>query len=166
VNCVVLIGMPGAGKSTLGVMLAKNIALDFVDTDILIQNKLHCTLQYFLDENGYLALREEEEKVLLAAEYSHQVIATGGSAVYSEAGMARLKSLGPVVLLNVSEEELLRRIDDMDSRGIACAPGQSFHDLFVERQRLYQHYADIVIECDGKNQHTLAQELLVALQET
>jgi len=166
VNCVVLIGMPGAGKSTLGVMLAKNIALDFVDTDILIQNKLHCTLQYFLDEQGFLALRSEEEKVLLAAEFSHQVIATGGSAVYSDAGMARLKALGPVVLLNVSEGELLRRIDDMNTRGIACAPGQSFHDLFIERQRLYQHYADIVIECDGKNQYSLAQELLVKLQDT
>ena len=162
-SSVVLIGMPGAGKSTLGVMLAKNMALDFVDTDMLIQHELHGTLQDYMDQHGYMALRELEEQVLLKAEFDRQVIATGGSVVYSDAGMQRLRSQGKIVLLNVSEAELLRRIDDMASRGIACAPGQTFHDLFVERSALYQKYADIVIECDGKNQHVLATELMALL---
>ncbi|MBU3070193.1 shikimate kinase [Aestuariicella sp. G3-2] len=146
---VILVGMPGAGKSTLGVMLAKALAKDFVDTDLLIQLKAHATLQEVLDAEGYLALRQLEEETLLDCDFENHIVATGGSAVYSEKGMAHLKTYGPVVYLDVSLEELRRRIKDYDSRGIAKRPDQSFESLFEERCELYKQYADITVACTG-----------------
>ncbi|WP_346836757.1 shikimate kinase [Microbulbifer sp. SAOS-129_SWC] len=148
---VVLIGMPGAGKSTLGVLLAKELALDFVDTDVLIQLREEKTLQEIMNESDYLNLRRIEGEVLAAAELPNHVIATGGSAVYSETGMANLRRFGSIVFLNCSADELRRRIHNYESRGIAKAPGQSFEELFEERQALYRHYADITVDCDGRN---------------
>ncbi len=160
VDCISLIGMPGAGKSTLGVLLAKKLAKDFCDTDLFLQKRIGCCLQEYLDVRGHLALREQEEQVLLNSEFSNQIIATGGSAVYSKAGMTRLKSLGPVVLLSVSEEELLRRIDDMQTRGIARHPEQGFHEVYLERMALYECYADITVNCDGKTMQQVLAELI------
>jgi len=145
---IILIGMPGSGKSTLGVLLAKKNGLDFLDTDLVIQVKEGISLQELLDQRGYLALREIEEQVLLATDCHHSVIATGGSAVYSAKGMAHLKSCGPVIYLAVPIDVLKKRIDDYETRGIACQPGQSFESLFEERQKLYQEYADIIISVD------------------
>ncbi len=159
-NSIVLIGMPGAGKSTLGVMLAKEAALDFVDTDVLIQVREGKTLQDILDATDYINLRAIEEETLLSVDLSHHVIATGGSAVYSDKGMKHLKTLGPIVFLNCSLAELRRRIHNYESRGIARRPDQSFEALFEERDLLYRRYADHVIECDGKNQETILAEIL------
>ncbi len=145
---VVLVGMPGAGKSTIGILLAKEVALDFVDTDVLIQVRENKTLQHILDETDYLNLRKIEEEVLLSVDLTHHVIATGGSAIYSAKGMEKLKTLGPVVFLAVSPDELRRRIHNYESRGIACRPGQSFDDLFEERDALYRQYADCVIDAN------------------
>ena len=160
---VVLIGMPGAGKSTIGVLLAKETARDFVDTDVLIQLREDKTLQDILDETDYLNLRRIEEEVLLSVDLSHHVIATGGSAVYSHEGMEKLKTLGPVVYLQASLDELRRRIHNFDTRGIASQPGQSLQDLFAEREALYTKYADITVDCNDKNQEQIIQELLAKL---
>ncbi|WP_439133478.1 shikimate kinase [Pseudomaricurvus sp.] len=146
---IILVGMPGAGKSTLGVMLAKSLAKDFVDTDLLIQLRAHATLQEVLDAEGYLALRRLEEETLLECDFANHIVATGGSAVYSEKGMAHLKTYGPVVYLDVALNELRRRIKDYDSRGIAKRPDQSFESLFEERCQLYRQYADITVNCGG-----------------
>jgi shikimate kinase len=149
---VILVGMPGAGKSTLGVMLAKALAKDFVDTDLLIQLRAQRTLQQILDEQGYLALRQLEEDTLLSCNFDHHIVATGGSAVYSDKGMMHLKTYGPVVYLDVALQELRQRIKDYETRGIAKRPEQSFESLFEERRRLYQQYADITVRCDGLSQ--------------
>lgn len=157
---ITLIGMPGAGKSTIGVLLAKELAKDFVDTDVLIQVREQKTLQEIMDASDYLNLRRIEEEVILSTDLRNHVIATGGSAVYGDAGMQHLKRYGPVVFLSVSLDELQRRIHNYASRGIARRPDQSFDDVFAERNRLYRQYADIVIECDGKNQAAVIEQLL------
>jgi len=149
---VILVGMPGAGKSTLGVMLAKELAKDFVDTDLLIQLRAGQTLQAVLDEQGYQALRALEEETLLECRFTSHIVATGGSAVYSEKGMAHLQSYGTVVYLDVALDELNRRISNYETRGIARRPDQSFEDLFAERKALYERYADIVVDCNGLDQ--------------
>jgi shikimate kinase len=144
---IVLIGMPGAGKSTLGILLAKTLGLAFGDTDLSIQVQQSKTLQQISDDEGYLALRHYEEQVLLSETLTDRVIATGGSAVYSEPGMLRLKEQALVVFLDVCLEELEKRVKDFATRGIARRPDQSFAELFTERRALYNRYADIVIEC-------------------
>lgn len=157
---LILIGMPGAGKSTLGLLLAKNLAKDFIDTDLLIQLEQQKTLQDILHQQGYLALRKHEEQVLLKAQYPNHVIATGGSAVYSDAGMRHLKKFGPIVFLDVAMEELEKRIHNMESRGIARPEGQSFADVYAERRPLYLRYADIVIDCEAKTIEQLIDEVI------
>lgn len=158
-NSLILIGMPGAGKSTLGALLAKNLAKDFVDTDLLIQRASGKTLQTILNEEGYQALRKQEEEVLLGTQLTNHIIATGGSAVYSQAAMQHLQQFGPVIFLDASIEELQKRIHNMDSRGITRRDDQSFSDVYHERRPLYLHYADSVICCDGKDIETLLDEL-------
>ena len=127
---IALIGMPGSGKSTVGVLLAKASGRDFVDTDLLIQSRAGATLQTIVDENGYEALREVEEQVLLSLQLSNHVIATGGSVVYSEPGMAHLKTSSVVVFLDVSLETVRERIGDYSLRGISKRPDQTIEDLF------------------------------------
>ncbi len=162
---VILVGMPGAGKSTLGVMLAKALAKEFVDTDLLIQTRAGQCLQTLLDEEGYLALRQLEEEVLIDCDFSNHVVATGGSAVYSAAGMVSLRGYGRVVFLDVPLDELRSRIHDYDRRGIARRPGQSFESLFDERKSLYLHFSDLVVKCAGKTQEQLLDELVELLSE-
>lgn len=157
---LILIGMPGAGKSTLGLLLAKSLAKDFVDTDLLIQLEHRKTLQDILREQGYLALREAEERVLLNAHYPSHIIATGGSAVYSAAGMRHLKQFGPIIFLDVSIESLDKRIHNMNNRGIARPANQTFAEVYDERRPLYLQYADIVIDCNGKSQEQLVDEVI------
>ncbi|WP_331343863.1 shikimate kinase [Cellvibrio sp. UBA7661] len=157
---VILIGMPGAGKSTLGLLLAKSLAKDFVDTDLLIQLEHRKTLQDILNEQGHLALREAEEKVLLTAQYPNHIIATGGSAVYSSAAMQHLKHFGPIIFLDTPLNILEDRIHNMDTRGIARPANQSFADVYAERRPLYLKYADIVIDCHNKSLEQLIDEVI------
>ena len=164
-NCVILIGMPGAGKSTLGVPVAKQTARDFIDTDVLIQVRENKTLQQILDESGYLVLREVEEQVLKSLQVERSVIATGGSAVYSRAGMTALKCLGPVIFLDVELAELRHRIHNYEGRGIARRADQSFEALFEERRALYLQYADVIIDCNHKSQARILDELQNKLKE-
>ena len=164
-SSIILVGMPGAGKSTLGVMLAKALTKDFVDTDLLIQLNEGQSLQSIMNKQGYLALRDLEEQALLRYEFFNHIVATGGSAVYSEKGMQHLKTFGQVIYLNVSLNELRKRIQNYEQRGIAKRPEQSFADLFEERQSLYQQYADIEIICDGLTDTQCLEKLIKALSQ-
>ncbi len=159
-TCISLIGMPGAGKSTAGILLAKTLAKDFVDTDLLIQQHLGCTLQEYLDQNDYLALRNVEEQILLTHDFNNAVIATGGSAVYSAKAMARLKTLGPRVYLKARFESINSRVTNKASRGIAAAPGTSLHDLYLERVPLYEKSSEIKVVVDDQSLEETVETLV------
>lgn len=161
---IVLIGMPGSGKSTIGVILAKRTSHDFIDTDLLIQSAEHRSLQDILDQDGYLRLREIEARVLQGLDLENHVISTGGSAVYSDEAMQHLRSIGVCVYLDVSVETLRKRITDYETRGIAKRPDQSFADLFDERTRLYRKYADITINGDNLTQDQVCEAIIAELQ--
>lgn len=154
---ITLIGMPGAGKSTTGIILAKNLGLGFLDTDILIQINRQKPLQQIMDERGHIYLREIEEDEVLKINIENNIIATGGSVAYSERAMNHLRSISHVVFLDVSYDELNRRINNFATRGIAKAPEQSFEELFEERQVLYRKYADLVISAEHSTQDETAQ---------
>jgi len=156
---IVLIGMPGSGKSTTGVILAKMTSRDFMDTDILIQTLHGRSLQEIVDTEGHMALRKIEEDVLLDLHCTNHVIATGGSAVYSHAAMTRLKSKGVVVFLDVDLPTLELRINDFDMRGLAKHPDQSLSELFVERFPLYTKHADFTIKCDDLIQEKVSEKI-------
>jgi len=143
---IILIGMPGSGKSTVGVILAKRLSRGFVDTDLLIQTAQQRSLQNIIDTDGYLALRDIEERMLVNLHCSNQVIATGGSAAYSNPAMTHLKRGGVVVFLHADLETLHKRVRDFSDRGLAKCPGQTLDDLFMERFSLYSSYADITID--------------------
>ena len=164
-NNIILTGMPGAGKSTIGVLLAKETGKAFVDTDILIQTREGKTLQTILDDTDYLTLRQIEESVLLTLSQGNQVIATGGSAVYSKPGMRHLKKNASIVFLDVPIAQLLLRIDNFDTRGIARGPDQSFQSLFDEREVLYREYADITIHCGHLPPAEIVRQIISCLQK-
>lgn len=152
--------MPGAGKSTLGIMLAKALAKNFVDTDVEIQLQAGKTLQDIVDTDGYLSLRNIEEQVLLKSCYQNHVIATGGSAVYSDKAMRHLQSFGATVFLDLPLAELQARLTNLATRGLARKPNQSLQELYDERRSLYQHYANITIDCSGKSQDEIVTEII------
>jgi shikimate kinase len=157
---IVLIGMPGSGKSTVGIILAKLTSRDFVDTDLLIQIDQKRPLQDIVDQSGYMALREIEEKILLGLNYRNYVIATGGSAAYSHAAMLHLKQNGTIFFLNVSLPTLESRIFNFSTRGLAKRPEQSLADLFKERYELYTTYADVVIDCNELTQEEICEKII------
>ena len=138
--------MPGSGKSTIGVILAKQLSRGFVDTDLLIQTAQGRSLQRIVDTDGYLALRDIEAQILTDLNCSNQVIATGGSAAYSHTAMTHLKRNGIVVFLHADLETLNKRVHDFSERGLAKSPDQTLDDLFRERLSLYTAYADITID--------------------
>ena len=160
---IVLIGMPGSGKSTVGIVLAKLISCNFVDTDVLIQISQGRTLQDIVDTEGYMVLREIEERILLKLDCFDHIIATGGSAVYSHAAMTHLKSNGVVVFLKVELPILESRIHDFATRGLAKRPEQSIEDLFEERFVLYTKYADVTIECKDFTQEEVCKDIISSI---
>lgn len=157
---LVLIGMPGAGKSTVGVILAKRTSRDFVDTDVLIQTSQRRTLQDIVDTDGYAVLRKIEEDTLLGLSVQDHVIATGGSAVYSKQAMTQLKSHGVIIFLDVDLATLKSRVTDFSSRGLAKRPDQSFAELFDERFALYTKYSDITLKCAGLTQEDVCTRII------
>jgi len=161
---IVLIGMPGSGKSTVGVILAKMLAKSFLDTDILIQKCENRTLQDIIDQEGHMALRAIEEQVLLGITCNHHVIATGGSAAYSEPAMNHLKQQGIMVFLHADLPSLRKRISNYETRGLAKRPDQSFLDLFNERLTLYEKYCDITIPSSELNQEQVSQMVISRLK--
>jgi shikimate kinase len=160
---IVLIGMPGSGKSTVGIILAKFTSRNFIDTDILIQLREGRSLQSIVDTDGHMALRKVEEEVLLALNYRNHVIATGGSAAYSHTAMSHLKKDGIVVFLHAAMDTLKARIQNYATRGLAKRPEQSFADLFDERLTLYRLYADITVPSDNLSQEDVCANILKEL---
>jgi shikimate kinase len=161
---IILIGMPGSGKSIVGVILAKLMSMGFIDTDVLIQTGKGRTLQDIVDRDGYMVLRGIEEEVLLKLDCRDHVIATGGSAVYSPGAMRHLKSKGIAVFLNVDLGTLKSRVHDYDTRGLAKRPDQSVDDLFAERFALYRLYADITIDCAGFTHEEVCERVMNELK--
>ena len=156
---VTLVGMPGAGKSTVGIILAKSLAYGFIDTDVLIQITQQKSLQEIINETDYLYLREVEEQAILKINIEKHIIATGGSAVYSERAMRHLQKISAIVFLKISYDVMLKRVHNFETRGIAKADHQTFQDLFIERQTLYEKYADIVFNCDDQDQEEIGMLL-------
>ena len=162
---IILIGMPGSGKSTVGVILAKMIAKRFLDTDILLQNIEKRSLQDIVDKDGHMALRAVEQRMLLGIQCNNHIIATGGSAAYSEPAMIHLKSKGVIVFLHADLKALNKRIHNYETRGLAKRPEQSFQDLFEERLMLYEKYADITIRSSNMTQDQVCNTIVAELSQ-
>ena len=160
---IILIGMPGSGKSTVGVILAKMTSRSFIDTDVLIQTAEGVSLQEIVDTRGYMDLRKIEENVLLSLNCRNHVIATGGSCVYSRAAMIHLKQDGLCVFLDAPLATLRRRIRNFNTRGLAKKPHQTLGDLFEERRTLYREYADITIACAGRRHEEVCTAIIAAI---
>ncbi len=162
---ITLIGMPGAGKSTLGVALAKKLGYRFVDTDDLVQRGEGRSLSEILSTEGVNSFIEIENEIIAGLSCEKHVIATGGSAVYGVDAMANLKAIGSVAFIDVSLEELDRRLDkDLFKRGVVIKSGSSLEDLYHERQPLYKKYADFSIRTDGMNTRQAVKVLLRAVE--
>lgn len=157
---IVLIGMPGAGKSTAGVLLAKALGKPFVDTDILIQQEEKRKLHEIIEKHGIKHFLHIEEKHILALEVSDCVIATGGSVIYSKKAIEHLKKQGLLVYLQLSLEEIENRLKDITTRGIAMEKGHSLGELYIERKPLYEEHADITIRCSGLNMEEVVEEII------
>lgn len=147
---IILIGMPGAGKSTIGVLLAKALGKAFIDTDLLIQAREGRLLQEVINEDGIGHFLAIEAEVLMSIQTVNSVIATGGSAIYSDQAMAHLKQNGVIVYLKLSYEDVEQRIKNMSSRGIAISKGKTLFDLYRERVPIYEQQGDLVLDCSGK----------------
>ena len=151
-NNVILIGMPGCGKSTVGVVLAKILGYDFVDGDIVIQNKYQKKLWQLIEEMGCEEFISLEDRTLSELECTESVIATGGSAVYGEGAMEHLSSLGLVVYLSLPIEKVIEHIGGTGrSRGVVYRGGADIESLYKERTPLYEKYADVTIDCSQLN---------------
>jgi len=140
--------MPGAGKSTVGVVLAKQMGMQFIDTDILLQVREQATLEQIIERQGYLALRAIERQIIQQLDVQNSVIATGGSAVYNDDAMQNLQRLGAIIYLNVSPKQLSERLGDFMQRGIAAAANASLEQLLEERIPLYKKYAQYTVDSE------------------
>lgn len=144
---IVLIGMPGAGKSTIGVLLAKSMLMDFVDTDLLIQKKYSSSLCDIIGSRGIDEFLKIENDVICSWSFLNCVIATGGSAVYGEEAMKKLSEYGIIVYLKLEPDEIAKRINNIHTRGIAMKEGTTIEELYYQRAPLYEKYADKVLDC-------------------
>ena len=160
---LVLIGMPGVGKSTLGVLLAKQTARDFVDTDVVLQARAGRRLQDILDAHGPEGFRRLEEEAVCGLHCTRTVIATGGSVVYGERAMRHLAAAGLVVLLELPLPALEARLANLPTRGVVRVPGQSLADVFAERQPLYARWADVAVACAGLGHEAAVARILTAV---
>ncbi len=159
---ITLIGMPGSGKSTVGVLLAKAMGYEFLDTDLVIQARQGMLLQQVLDTLGLEGFLDAEGEAICQVDTRRTVIAPGGSCICREEAMAHLKALGPVVYLRVPLEELERRLTNFATRGIAMEPGQTLAELYAARAPLYEKWADLVVDEAGD---TLQQTAAAVLRE-
>ena len=146
---IILIGMPGCGKSTVGVVLAKALGMDFIDSDLLIQHREGKRLAQIIEEAGDDGFRAIENEVNAAIDAQGCVIATGGSVIYGREAMAHLRAIGKVVYLQLSYEQIEERLGDLHARGVTIKPGWTLRDLYNERVPLYERYAHLTVHCDG-----------------
>lgn len=156
----ILIGMPGSGKSSVGKILAENIGYDFMDTDDLIIDKYKKPLMDLIEEMGVEGFIRAEGEILETVDVSRHVIATGGSVIYSEKGMAHLQSLGKVIYLCYTEEDIAARVGDLTTRGVVCRNCKSFRELFEERRPYYEKYADIVVHLEHASMGRSIKQLI------
>lgn len=156
---VVLIGMPGAGKSTIGVVLAKRLGMSFVDSDLVIQEQYGKLLHELIEAYGVEGFWHIENDVNAALKHRNSVIATGGSAVYGREAMEHLREIGQVVYLKLPYEEIEERLGDLNARGVTLQPGQDLRGLYGERIPLYEKYAHITIDCQGKMLREIVSEI-------
>ena len=158
---IVLIGMPAAGKSTIGVILAKTLGFEFIDTDLIIQRQTGRLLQEIIDNEGLDKFCICEERAVMSVEsVGNSVIATGGSAVYSRDAMLFLKKSSVIYYLALPTEEILSRLHNIKTRGIAMRAGETVDEVFAHRKALYEEYADITVDCHGKTTEELVAEIM------
>ena len=163
-NNIVLIGMPGAGKSTVGVLLAKTLGYAFLDTDLVIQEREGRLLQDLVDELGVEAFLDREAAAIVSVDCDRTVIATGGSVVCRDGAMEHLRTLGRIVYLQLPLEELERRLHNISTRGIAMAPGETLAHIYDYRSPLYQKYADLTVAVDRQTLEETVEQVLNALR--
>jgi shikimate kinase len=161
---IVLIGMPGAGKSTVGVLVAKMHAMGFIDTDLVVQSGEGRRLQEVIDDEGVAVFRAREERYVLTLAAGNCVIATGGSVVYSEKAMHHLGGLGKVVFLDLDLPSLRDRLTNLPCRGVVRFPGQTLEALYEERRPLYLKYAGLKVDCGGKTHEQVARAVIDAVE--
>ena len=145
---LILIGMPGCGKSTVGVVLAKALGMDFIDSDLVIQKKTGKKLSDIIDESGDEGFREVENRINAELEAENSIIATGGSVIYGTEAMCHLKEIGTVIYLKLSYRAVQTRLGDLHARGVTIQPGWTLRDLYNERCPLYEQWADVTIDCN------------------
>lgn len=161
---IILIGMPGSGKSSVGVVVAKTLGLNFVDVDLLIQSRENALLQDILDRVGMDEFLEIEADTVCSIETENSVIAPGGSAVLCERGAKHLKSLGTMVYLKTDVSDLESHLENLSSRGVARKPGQTIADIYRYRAPFYEKYADITINTAGQSLAETVGKVLDALK--
>lgn len=162
---IVLVGMSGCGKSTIGVLLAKALGYQFVDTDLVLQQKAGQLLPDLIDQVGNDIFLKLEEEMLLGLDSKRSIISTGGSVVYSPLGMAALKKHGRILYIHVPFKEIKRRIKSIAARGIVIAPGKTLQDVYNERLPLYEHYADITFQWQGESLEEAVQTVYDQIQK-
>lgn len=162
---LVLIGMPGVGKSTVGVILAKVLGYEFLDSDLLIQKEEKALLREIIEKEGLDGFLKIENRVNSAIEVSNAVIATGGSVVYCQEAMEHLKEIGTVLYLKLDYSILQRRLGNLKGRGVVLREGQTLKGLFDERTPLYEKYADVVIDEKKLNVEQTLQKILEELEK-
>lgn len=158
---IVLIGMPGAGKSTIGVVLAKVTGYEFIDSDLVIQKREKRLLSEIIKEEGLDGFIEIEGNVNVSLDVEHSIIATGGSAVYHEGAMKHFKETSTIVYIKLSYETLVTRLGDLKKRGVVLRKNQTLKDLYEERHPLYEKYADLVVDGEGKS----VEALMLSIRE-
>ena len=156
---IVLIGMPGCGKSTIGVVLAKNLGYRFIDSDLVIQSRTKRKLSSIIEKSGLDGFLKIENEINASIRARKSVIATGGSAVYGKEAMEQKKKKGVIVYLQLPLDEISRRLGDLTARGVAIKEGQTLSDLYEERTPLYRQYADITVDCLGKEIRQIVSEI-------
>lgn len=161
---VILIGMPGCGKSTCGIISAKLLLKNFFDTDLLIQSIEGQRLQTIIDTKGNDDFEHIEEEAILSLDIKGTVIATGGSVIYSDKSMKHLKSMGKVVFLDIDYEHMCKRINNLSTRGIVMRHGGSLLDMYNERLPLYKKWADITIDCNDTTAEQAANAIFNAIE--
>ena len=156
---LILIGMPASGKSTIGVLLAKRLGKGFVDTDLIIQQREDALLQDILNHCGVSGFLDREQSVICSLACANSVVAPGGSAVCRPDMAMHLKTLGPLVYLQLPEQAIVSRMRNLSTRGIAMEVGETLHDIYRQRKPLYEQYADMTVDCDGKSAAQISEEI-------